>query len=358
MLPTHVRDCESSGCEGCQPCERRHCTMPRCSRHLSDHETLVCAKCVGAVRQNLRRIVALCTIAPVAMLEAGVDSGVAVLVGPVPEHSTWTARHNWIESGAPCKCESRGVVCPDTVAIEGPTCHSATCGHTTCGRIHGVRVCPDVLAWLDTADDERHPLWVLGSWDMLIAEHYGDRRTLRVTVPSASAYLEANLTDLARDTDFAFDELAREIADCLLHVEQVLCVAWHIQRGAPCPACRDAGRKAKSLERQYAEDEPTDAEDRWVCPTAACGKVYEPDQYAKVMYVDYLRHADKLTAQQMAVQYRVPEGTLRRWANGWTDRLGNWNPPTVRKRGYDGFRHQLYEVADVKAMRDVDAAVA
>lgn len=355
LLATHRRDCESPGCEGCASCRDDHCVMPRCSRHLADHEPYVCTKCVGKVRTGLTRIVEMCTLAPIALTEGGTDTAVALLVGPIPERSSYMARHHYVTSGATCRCGFFGQICPDVEPIEGPTCE-ATCEHITCQRLNGMRVCPDVLAWLDNADDERHPLWVLGTWDMLIAEHLDHKRTLRVTVPTAAAYLASNLTDLARFEDFAFDEMAREIENCKDHVEQVMAVAAYVQKGAPCPKCRDEGRKAKALEHHFADGHQDDAHDEWVCPTKACVKTYTPDEYSKFVYVEYLGNAERLTAEQIAAQYRVPEGTLRRWANGWTDHFGVWREPTVRKHGYDGQRRQLYDVADVKAMRDVSAA--
>ncbi len=172
--------------------------------------------------------------------------------------------------------------------------------------------------------------------------HFGHQRRNRVTVPSAAAYLNANLTDLARHEDFGFDELAREVADCLAHVEQVLLVAEHTQRGAPCPRCRAAGVvKARQMERTYKPG-ATDSDDDWTCPT--CDQTMTLDEYGREVYLDYLANADRLTATQMQAQYRVPASTVRRWAND--------DPPKVHKRGFNAERQQLYDVADVKAARD------
>jgi hypothetical protein len=347
----HGRDCNASGCEGCKPCGEDHC---RCGRHLRNTEPLTCAKCVGNVRTHLKRIEGLCRLAPLAATEAGTGSAAMVLASPVPEHSTHAARRTWAYKGGLCRC----VHCPDDQpALPGPVCKkSLTCVHHVCRKATWRPTCPGLVDWLEYADDERHPLWVLGSWDMLITEHLEHDRTDRVTIASAVKYLDANLTYLAQDRDFAFDELAREIRGCTEHVEQVMCVADYQQRGAPCPACRAAGRPAKSLERQYAPGQEDDTHDEWKCPTKACGKNYEPDEYGRTVYVDYLSNADRLTAAQMLAQYRVAEGTLRRWANGWTDRYGIWHEPTVRKHGYDGERRQLYNVADTLQMRDNPAA--
>jgi len=347
----HDRYCEAAGCDGCQPCGEDHC---RCGRHLRDSEPLTCAKCVGKVRFNLTRIGDLCRLAPLAATETGVDSAPAILAGPVPEHSTHAARRTWAYGGGLCQC----LDCPDRrPATQGPICKKATtCLHHVCRRRTWRPTCPGLSDWLEYADDEQHPLWVLGTWDMLIAEHLDHTRRNRVTITGAVSYLVANLTYLAQDQDFAFDELAREVGDCVGHVEKVMGVAPYVQRGAPCPACRDAGRPSKHLEREYAPGQADDALDTWTCPTKGCGKTYQPDEYAKSVYVDYLGNADRLTAAQMLAQYRVPEGTLRRWANGWTDNYGTWHTPTVRKHGYDGERRQLYNVADTLQMRANPAA--
>jgi hypothetical protein len=332
----HLRDCEAAGCSGCQPCERDHCTMPRCSRHTED---LRCAKCIGKVRENLRRVAELCRLAPTAAAEtARIDAATVDLAGPVAEHSTYRARWNWaVNERGLCRCRD----CPDLDPYNGigPACEK--CAHHTCRHLRYETACPALAAWLDNADDERHPLWVLGSWDMLVAEHFGHVRRNRVTVGSAAAYLAANLTDLARHEDFGFDELAREIAECLTHVEQVLLVAEHTQRGAPCPRCRASGIKAKPMERRY-EPGMTDDRDVWTCPT--CDHTMTLDEYGRAVYLDYLAHADRLTAVQVQAQYRVPASTVRRWANE--------DPPRIRKRGFNAERQQLYDVADVKTARD------
>lgn len=338
----HRRGCDTPGCEGCKPCTEPHCTMPRCSRHTDD---LCCARCVGKVRDGLERIASLCQLVPVAAAEKGVNSPAVVLGGPVPEHSTHAARHAWAIRGGLCRCGER---CSDLQPEpEGPWCEDwKTCAHHVCRRRTGRATCPDLAAWLDQADDERHPLWVLGSWDMLVAEHFGHTRTMRVTVAGAVAYLSANLTDLARHEDFAFDELAREVETTLGYVEEVLSIAPRPQRGAPCPVCHAAGRKAKQLVREYADGEPDDALDMWACPTAACGETWTVEQYDKYVEREHARQAPRLTASQIAAEYRVSEGTLRVWAARGK----------VRKYGRDTSGRQLYDVADVLRVRDTSAA--
>lgn len=338
----HQRGCDEPGCEGCKPCTEAHCTMPRCSRHLGTNEQLVCHRCVGKVRDNLGRIRELCDLAPIAATEAGIDSEAAVLAGPVPEHSTAAARHRWAMGGGLCRCHLRGRACPDHETLQGPACARTECGHVTCERIHGRRCCPDLVAWLEDTADQRHPLTVLGWWDIAVAELFGHHRTNRVTIDSAASYLAVNLTDLSRDRDFGFDEMAREIASCVDHVENVMAVAVRQQRGAPCPVCHAAGRNARRLVREYAEDQPDDTLDVWACPSTACGETWTIGQYDKYVQREHRRHATALTASALAAEYRVSEGSVRGWAS----------KGQVRKRGKDTAGLTLYDVADTMAMRE------
>lgn len=337
----HLRDCNTSGCEGCAPCQKVHCAMPRCSHHLRAGEERVCASCVGEVREGLQRIVQLCGFAPYVAATSSIDSAVAYLVGPVAESAQYAAyREAAIYNRALCRC----LDCPDLWREpEGPECSSwQACEHYVCRRRNGRPTCPGLADWLDLADDERHPLWVLGSWDRLVAEELGHNRTLKVTVATAASYLEANLTDLARLEDFAFDELAREVADCVVHVEGVLLLRLREETGAPCPVCHAQGRKAKPLIREFDDDDRTGGSDYWVCPSAVCGQAWSVDEYDKYVEREAVLHQEKLTASQIALVYRVNEATVRQWA-----KRGH-----VARRGFDGQRRQLYDVADVKACRN------
>jgi hypothetical protein len=345
VLRRHVRGCTLAGCEGCEPCPQAHCSMPRCNHHLREHEPHVCDRCVGKVRDDLTRLVQLCGFAPyVAATQLGgaaFASAVTTLVGPVPEHSTHYARHEYALGGALCRCAPG--MCPDRQPEPvGPTCERwKDCVHLVCRRLTGRPACPALVDWLDLADDEKHPLWVLGAWDEMVARHLGHTRNLRVTIKSSAAYLDANLTDLARLVDFGFDDLAREVSVTLAHVESVLLLALREEEGAPCPVCFAQGRRAKPLVRHFNEFDTSGVSDRWRCPVAICAQEWTPKEYATYVESESLQHADRLTASDIAKVYRVPEGTVRRWAH----------EGRVRRCGYDGQRRQLYDVADVKARR-------
>lgn len=331
----HLARCETPGCEGCEPCAARHCG---CGRHLRDDETWTCSRCVGRVRKDLERLDDLCALAPVAAAEMGASHELAVLAGPVPAHSTAIARRRWALGGGLCVC----LACPDLEPMPiGPVCGRAAghgheacaCSHHVCQRRTYRPTCPGLTSWLEYADDDRHPLWVLGSWDILVSEHLEHHaRTGRVTVAAAAGYLAANLTDLARDPEFGWDDLAREVRDCRAHVERLMLVADYEQLGAPCPACG-----AARLRKDYG---PAETEDRWTC--RRCRQWWTEGDYRAKVSGTYVAVASALTASQISGEYRIPEGSVRGWAT----------KGDVRKRGRDGNGRQLYDVEDVLACRD------
>lgn len=349
MTARHLRDCNTSGCAGCEPCTEDHC---RCGRHLRDSERLTCARCVGRTRKDLKRIGELCQLAPVAATEGGIGSAVMILAGPVPEHSTHTARHRWAVGGALCRCAPGQ--CPDDQPMpSGPPCEDATngCAHHTCKRRTYRPTCPGLADWLEYAagDDELHPLWVLGTWDMLVAEHLEHDRRDRVTVAGAVAYLAMQLTYLAQDEGFAFDELATQVRDCREHVEQIMGVAAYTQRGAPCPTCR------RDLELHHDPAIADGSGDRWRCGSKTCEqRELTLDQYAERVYRDYLDKATALTAAQILAQYRVPESKVRSWAQPTRvsrDGAMSVEPPKLKCVGRDSDGRKLYPVDVVLQLR-------
>jgi ssDNA-binding Zn-finger/Zn-ribbon topoisomerase 1 len=245
-------------------------------------------------------------------------------------------------------------------------------------------------------------------------------RTQQVTLETAAAYIKTNLTDLARDDEFPFKELADDIRRCHEHLEDVLRDGDRPEKGAPCPACggpdlvKDFGRQqaepcgcgprptmkhaehgrcdcpyslrieqsengAAVAVRVYPGDEfpPVDhihslpdldciacqkesawatthathggqAEPLWVCPNPTCHQTWTDHDYRMRVDAAYMLHAKTLSASQIRAAYRVPEGTVRRWASG--------KSPTVRTRGKDSEGRQLYDVGDVLDMRDRAAA--
>lgn len=306
VLRTHMRDCRASGCGGCAPCPERHCAL--CGRqHVTvDGRGLdeVCARCLGAVRGNMTEIVKRSAKVLTEAVHRGINSEAANLAGPVPPRLDLIEAHRWRQMSA------------------------------FWGRI------PEL------PEDDQHPAWVLGSWELLVREHLKQQAPLRKpTVESSRAYLDAHLTRLAHDPTFPFEELAREVRACREHLEDVLHDSRHRQQGAPCPMCGQA-----KLELWHAdctcETLPCSGcseYDAWWC--YRCGAEYAPADYkAKVDLLAPLV-ADRLTSTQMAEVYRVNRMTLNRWV-----RKGK-----VRRRGRNEQGHVLYDVADALAMRDGDA---
>lgn len=298
LLRTHRRDCESSGCPGCEPCPERHCQV--CGReHVTaegrgNDET--CTECLSVVREDAKLIERMSGFLMFEAVAKGVHSEAASLAGP--------------SQNTPDRFEAFGYRRMSAIM----------------GRIPAME-----------ADDDRHPLFVLGTWEMAVREHYGQEADgeTTITIPAARAYLDGHLHRLAHDPEFAFSDLARDLRVCRGHLEDVLHDGVRDETGAPCPMCGRA-----NLVKDYGTK--VDDEVRWKCPRDACGEWYsEPDYEAKVNAV-YIQSADRLTARQMREAYRVPEGSTRAWAT----------KGLIRRRGKDHHGLTLYDVADTLKLRD------
>lgn len=304
LLPSHSRDCERPGCGGCEPCPERHCR--RCGRaHVTvdgrgTDET--CGPCLADTRDSL----AHCWVTPELLAEAltaGPTSEAAMLIGPAADPETWQRRH---------RLHVNAAVGTD----ERHPAHRA------------------LLAWMEDCRDERHPLWVLGTWEQMVRDHLDQPAPEgRVTGAAARAYLNGHLSRLAHDPEFPFEDLARDLSACREHLETAARNSSRPETGAPCLSCGRA-----SLVKDYGEK----ADDliRWVCPR--CQQWWDDGTYRSRIAATYITLADRLTASQMAAAHRVREGTVRQWAN-----RGH-----VRKCGNDPEGRQLYDVRDTLAMRD------
>jgi hypothetical protein len=211
-------------CAGCQPCTKRHCGT--CGyRHVA---VLTCPECVGEARENIDAIVTMSAALPDEAAERGATSEAAMLEGPTAEPAAWRQRRRYgYRDGAEVRTKAGGIV------------------------------------------GEEHPLWTLGTWDLLVTEHYGHHRTARITLATAASYLKANLSDLAQDEDFAFDDLVRDLRRCRTHLEAVLHdQAQGDRAGVGCFEC------GKDLERRLVAD---GFEDVWTCK--GCCRRYTYEQY-------------------------------------------------------------------------------
>lgn len=208
--------------EECDTPRRDHCTARRtCSQHLGWGE-LTCARCLGRVRTNIRRIAEVAPLLMTAALETRrIDSEAANLAGPACDPEAWSWRK--------------------VAAMQGRAWH-----------------------WSQLEeDDERHPYTVLTRWEFMIREDYDQPRTTRTSITSAAAYLDRVLSKVAQDEDQDFRLLAGEVRRCRDHLDAELRVREFHQKGAPCPDCR-AHDRITPLVIEYGHD-VTGKDDRWVC---------------------------------------------------------------------------------------------
>lgn len=172
----HLADCDGTCLVGCQPCQEPHCRV--CNRA---HATGTCAECLAETRENLRGIGELCNALPAEVRNRGVEGEAMMLLGPAADP------------------EARG--------------------HLEASVLAG-RVPAD---YLDRADGELHPLFVLGTWDMVIRDAFEhDEPNERLTVASAIAYLDMQLTYASGYEHVPFEDFARDLRRCVAHLESVL----------------------------------------------------------------------------------------------------------------------------------------
>jgi hypothetical protein len=236
------------------PCRRddygdptHHCTARRtCSQHVGPGE-LTCARCLGRTRQDLRRIPELADLMPPEAEVVGLESEALNLAGPAADPEAWTWRK--------------------VAARQGRAWHLS----------------------LIEDDDEHHPYLVLGRWDLMLREDYGQPSDTPATIANAAAYLDRQLGRVAQDSNQDFPLLAREIRKCRAHLESVLRDSQAKDRGAPCPDCSTGSDVAPRMVREYGhwcedpdcqqqfhfsivvdgetgEVRPDTSGDVWICP--------------------------------------------------------------------------------------------
>lgn len=222
----------------------RHCTARRtCAQHVGWNE-LTCARCIGRVRADLRRIVDLAALMLPEAIVKGVNSEAASLAGPTADPEAW----RWRQRARRDAAYTRHWGDDDALMA--------------------------ALAELP-ADDEHHPTLVLGRWVLALAEDYGLEAPDPITLTAASDWLDRQLGKVAQDDEQDFPLLRREVGKCRAHLEAVLGDSQTPERGVPCPDCQ-AGGKFVRLVRVYShwcDDEGCErihrrdeADDRWVCP--------------------------------------------------------------------------------------------
>lgn len=296
MIGRHlVEGCE---CKGCEPCAHSHCDICTLA-----HAAGVCPECMAETREDLREIGRLCDALPAEVEHRGVDGEAMMLLGPAADP------------------EARG--------------------HLK-ASINVGRVPAD---YLEEADDEKHPLFVLATWAMLwrdLLEH--DEPTDRVSVPSELDYLDRQMTYMSGRDEMPFSDFARDLRECRTHVEKVLHADEQIDRGAPCMTCE------KPLVKVYEFDElpwthrdgskPFADYDGWAC--TRCKDWRSEQDYRLNVAEQHRTNADYLNAADMVAETGVKPGSLTGWASAGK----------VKKRLAGG--RVVYKVADVLAQLDTD----
>lgn len=294
-------------CEDCSPCPYRHC---RVCTHA--HIEGTCPDCLAEIRTDISEIGRM--VSDLLDDEAetrGPTSEAVMLLGPVADP------------------EARG--------------HLAA--SVACGRVHA--------DYLGEAVGEEHPLWVLGTWEMVYRDAFDHDTTEELTVWSAADYLGRNLTYASTWPHVPFEDFASDLRRCASHLESVLHDRDHL--GAPCLKCETAMVRAVDAKGATTDD--------WWCEH--CRTVTPANQYRYAVTAAYRDKADRLTAKDLADRIDVPRSTVRRWASirrvvteggvvdgAFVPGTITESPPLLRWCGRDPYSHKVYRVADAIALRD------
>lgn len=198
----------------------------------------------------------------------------------------------------PNEVAHRGVI-GEAMFLLAPTADPEARGHLEASVAVG-RVPASYLADAIGAD---HPVWVLGTWDMVWRDALDhDTRDL-VTLTQAVTYLDRSMTYMAGYTDVPFEDFARDLLGCRTHLEGVLRDGEQHDRGAPCMAC------GALLERAWGA-EPTS--DGWKC--TRCHRTSTEAQYRFAVAHLHREEATDLTDRDCEIRTGVRAGTIRVWA--------------------------------------------
>lgn len=289
-----VEGCE---CKGCEPCGHSHCAICRVA-----HAAGTCPECMAETRESLREIGRMCDALPAEVEHRGVEGEAMMLLGPSAD----------------------------------PEATGHLLASIRCGRVPA--------DYLEIADDERHPLFVLATWAMLwrdVLEH--EEPTEVVDVASELDYLDQQMTYMSGRDEPPFEDFAQDIRQCERHLESVLHDGEQVDRGAPCMTCeRPLLRVWSGTELPWSHTDgsrPMVSEDAWAC--ARCKTWRSESEYRLNVAEDHLWSAEWLTDQQAETRTKIKAGTIREWARDRDDR-----PALVKKRR-DSER-VVYLVADVE----------
>jgi hypothetical protein len=244
VLPgRHQPACTTDECPGCEPCTERHCGV--CRR---THADVTCAECVATQRDELDQIRTICGILPSEARHRGVNGEAMMLNSPAANAEAWGNRMMSALRGRLCKCAKRGQTCP----------------------AYADKMCPDAAAYLEDARDERHPLYVLGTWENAWRDALDHPSDLRQTVERAADYISRHLHEMAQREEPDFPQFADELRACRAYLQSVV----HDERQGDVAnvGCFECGAK---IERRLTEK--SGFEDVWTC--TRCRRRYTYAEY-------------------------------------------------------------------------------
>jgi hypothetical protein len=374
LILEHTRECNTSGCPGCQPCPEDHCV--RCGvQHLDPAHPRTCASCVGEVRNDVLELIDKTLAAHTEYVHRSINSVVFMVAGPAGNYEAHSYIHQSVTSGRLCKCRRRGndVCLSEIPPFLGPTCEGP-CPHHSCSAARRPRVCPDAAFILvDAAGDHLHPLTVLSAWSLTIARLFDHVPPTDVTMGTAARYILTHLTRLAQmsDDEFDFDDMADQITASHRWLSDVLRLGYRPDTAGYCPMCNKQKLvKVWDPRTDGTEYDPRNDDrvflDTWVCPNPECGQVYTPEEERDRLDLMYVQSADRLPSAELAQRLNVPASTVRNWASERRklispvqvidgkiiDAVWEVTPPRLRSCGRDAAGRKLYRVKDAEALRD------
>jgi hypothetical protein len=228
----------------------------------------------------------------------------------------------------PEEVETRGIE-GEAMMLLGPAADPEARGHLEASVAAG-RV---PAHYLDRAEGDQHPTFVLLSWQMVWRDALDHDDAADSELTTAIAYLDQTMTYMGGYEHVPFEDYARDLRRCVAHMEGVLHDGEQRDEGVPCLRCH------QPLTRVWGKDARTDG---WEC--RRCHEQSTEAQYQLAVKADYLSNATWLTDADMAVRTGVKAGTVRKWAS----------EGHVRKRRHS--ERTEYAVEDVNARRADTAA--
>ena len=304
------------------PCNDDHCAMRgRCPNHVQHGAGIItCPSCIRRVRKDLYTISLRATLLRFDVEIDGIESEAMNLIGPAASPEQYAERRNRLNT-----------------AYERQ-------GWCDWPRSEAYR-----------PDDPSHPYAVLSRWAQALEDGgWNTVAPFQWTISRAVQAIDGALDRFAHGDEF--EDLARELASCRSHLDDVDHDSRTPDLGRPCPTCVEANGKGPRLRKRHASHPGSKPgqrcsdslcavcdgrSDSWHCPDEPA-HAWTDDDYHHRVDADYLQVADRLTADQMAARFKIKASLVRKWASRGQ----------IRKRGTDQHGRVLYAVADVEARKD------